>query len=495
MSTTTADTIRAAIYCRISHDKRGDEAGVDRQRSASIALAKSSGWEIPGEPYVDNDRSAFRVETVDRPAYRALLQAVQAGEVDVIVVWQTSRLWRDRVERAQGMRVLARAGVSVVAVKGPSLDMTNAYGQFMGDMVGAFDTMESAVKSERVVAAMEQAAAAGRPHGRRAYGWDRTYDPGTGRAADVINPKESAIVREIADRIIHGDSIHAITRDLNARDIPAPALAAWDALDEDTRQRRIAQGRSRPSGVWGKQMVRAVVTRDRNAALRVHNGAVIGDAAWKPILDVATLERVKAILHDPARRTSTGSAAKHLLSGIGMCGVCGAPVRATMNRGVPSYKCSAASHVTRKRADVDEYVTGIVVGVLGRPDTLGLFAPRKAAHLDAANEVRDLRQRLDDVADAYADGKIGTGQLARITARIKPRLEDAERRARQIVDGTPLLDGITGLGVDVPAAWQALPLSRKRAVVQLLMTVTIDRAAQGARTFDPATVRVTPKRA
>src|SRR5688500_6813913 len=111
MPTTTAhDTIRAAIYARISDDQRGDEAGIGRQTDDALALARRRGWLVPAEPYTDNDVSAFK--GARRDGYIALMRAVEAGEVDAIIVWQTSRLWRNRRERADGIDVLKNAAVS-----------------------------------------------------------------------------------------------------------------------------------------------------------------------------------------------------------------------------------------------------------------------------------------------------------------------------------------------------------------------------------------------
>ncbi len=43
---------------------------------------------------------------------------------------------------------------------------------------------------------------------------------------------------------------------------------------------------------------------------------------------------------------------------------------------------------------------------------------------------------------------------------------------------------------DVRAVWESLSLSRRRAVVDTLMTVTLNRTRQGARTFDPESVHI-----
>lgn len=341
-------------------------------------------------------------------------------------------------------------------------------------MLGEVDTMESEIKSERILAALESNAETGRSHGRETYGWDRVHDR-KGRSRDVLNAQEAAVIREATARILRGDSLASIVADFNARGIVPPADA----------KRPPEQRRGLP---WRKGSLRAMVVRERNAGLRVHRGEIIGDGAWEPILDRGTWERVCAVLADPARRTSVGSVARHLLSGIAVCDVCGGPIAGTMNRQTPSYKCAAKSHVTRNRADVDDLISRLVVARLSRSDAVDLLAPRDRGHLDAAAEARAVEARMDEAADQFADGTITRRQLERINARLRPQLDDALARAR-VVDDAPLLAGVVG-AVDVQAAWEALPLTRRRAVVDLLLEVRIARAKQGARTFDPETVRV-----
>ena len=121
---------------------------------------------------------------------------------------------------------------------------------------------------------------------------------------------------------------------------------------------------------------------------------------------------------------------------------------------------------------MDELVSRVVVARLARPDAVDLFAPDTSdVRRAAAEEVQVLRARLDNAADDYADGKIDARQLERITARLRPAVATAEARARA-VDDAPLLSGFLGVA-DVETAWRSLSLSRRRAVVEALMAVTI----------------------
>jgi site-specific DNA recombinase len=90
--------------------------------------------------------------------------------------------------------------------------------------------------------------------------------------------------------------------------------------------------------------------------------------------------------------------------------------------------------------------------------------------------------------DEYADGKIDARRLERITARLRPQIEAAEAIAR-VVDDCPLLEGLAG-NEQVPALSEQLPLTRKRAVIDVLMTIRVMPTRQGARYFDPESVEI-----
>jgi site-specific DNA recombinase len=456
------DVVRAVVYCRISDDRRGLGLGVARQRQDCTELAGRNGWQVVAT-FVDNDISAYSGKL--RLQYTELMAAVAAGGVDVIVAWDPDRLHRSPAELESFIAAVERAGVSVVTVQAGQWDLSTASGKLVARMLGSIARHESDHKSERVRRALQQNATAGRSHGRVAYGWRREHAP-DGAVREVIVPEQAAVIGRIAAALLAGESLRSITTALNAEAVPSPT--------------------GKP---WVKGMVRALVLRERNAGLRVHRGEVVGDGAWQPILDRGRFEQLRAVLSDPARKTGTGTAAKHLLSGIARCGVCGATLRVALNRRVPSYRCSEHGCVTRRRQDLDELVTAVVVQRLARPDAAGLFTSGDTADRRAAlAEAEQLRARLDHAADQYAEGSIDGRQLERITARLRPQLAQAEKRLRT-VDSAPLLDGLAGTPA-VCDLWAQLPLSRRRAVVALLLDIRLHRTRQGARIFDPVAVEL-----
>jgi DNA invertase Pin-like site-specific DNA recombinase len=483
-----AKPIRAVIYARISEDTAGEARGVARQLDDCRALAASRGWEVAGE-FTDNDVSAFT--GAKRPGYAALMAAVEAREVDRIVVYMTSRLWRSRKERAAAIEVLADARVGVAAVSGPELDLSNASGRMLAGILGEFDTAESAIKSERVARAAEQRAVEGRPSGDLGYGWQRVVElDERGKplpATYVLDPGEAPVVREVVERLTAGETLDGLCRDLNARGIPSPGSG---------HRRRYRSPENPDGALWVPSGLRKTALRPSNAALRVHRGQVVGPAAWPAIITEAQHRRVVEVLTDPRRRSNGGTAVRrHLLSfGIGVCGVCGARLRVSPKGGHALYVCDAPSGcVGRRQERVDEFVEAVVVERLTRPDAVDLLAPRTAPGVDPASIERlaKLRARLDDAAASYADGKIDGGQMEVITARLRPQIDDAERETRPApVAPVPTAAARLAGKRDARAVWDRLDVVTKRAVLEALgVTVTINKTRQGPG-FDPESVSI-----
>jgi len=483
---------RAVIYARISQDPLHQEKGVARQLEDARELARSRGWDVVAEPFVDNDISALSGK--HRPAYANLMALVEAGGADQIVAYMTSRLWRNRSERAAGIEKLRTASVGVAAVKGPDLDLTSASGRMLAGLLGEFDSHESEVKAERVARAALQRAEEGRPNGTLPYGWERLYDRDErGRviaARDVEDAAEGAVVREVVERLLAGDTLRTLTADLNARGLASP------------------QGKR-----WGTSSVRKLALREANAARRVHRGRVLGPAAWPALVSADKHDRVRALLEAPERSNSRDGSRRHLLSyGVGECGVCHGVLRAAtvkrsrnVARAVTDdnpegkvtalhqmYLCDGKGCVGRNQSHVDDLVAQVVAARLNRPDAVDLLRTHDDGQLVLLREEADaVRSRLDTAADDYADTGITSDQLRRITARLRPQLDDLERRMAQAAGPAPeVLEGIVG-HPDALQRWQAFPVARQRAILTALgMRVVILPARKGSG-FDPESVHVT----
>lgn len=443
---------RAVIYCRMSRDREGGGLGVDRQRADCQALAERLDWQVISV-HQDNDISAYSGKP--RPGYRALLEDLRHGRADAVIAWHTDRLHRSPRELEEYVDVCEAAGVVTHTVKAGPLDLSTPSGRMVARQLGAVARFEVEHSIERARRAKLQAATAGRwKGGRRPFGF----------AADgiTIEPAEAVAIAAGADALLAGVSLYGLTRQWNEAGL-----------------------RTSTGGQWHAREVRRAMLRPRNAGLMEHRGEVIGRAEWPAILPEDRWRAVVSLLTDPARRTSPGPQRRWLGSGLYRCGVCGQPLIAstsgkTTGRGmVPAYRCTSRQHVTRNAEHLDNYVGGLVVARLRRPDAADLLTvdTGSGSQLEALHgEAVELRRRLDGLADLYATGSIDARQLAQGSERLRGELLRIEATIGAIGQQSAL--GVF-TGRDPGDVWDALDLDRRRAVVDALMTVTVNVGRRG----------------
>ena len=147
-------------------------------------------------------------------------------------------------------------------------------------------------------------------------------------------------------------------------------------------------------------------------------------------------------------------------------------------------------HVSRNKDALDDFVTRLVVGFLSGPKAAGLLvANRNPDAVKAADDVAALQARLDNAADMFAAGDIDRRRFERVAAKLRPEILAAEARDR-IVDDSHLFAGVVG-AADVAAAWEALSLSRRRAIVDALIQIRVLPSRTGRGVFDPKAVDIT----
>jgi site-specific DNA recombinase len=382
--------------------------------------------------------------------------------IEVLVTWEASRSNRDLGEFV-ALRDLCLANGVLLSYSGRTLDLDDTDDSFQASLDAVLGERESNQTRKRILRAVRSNAAAGRPHGRILYGYRRVYDPTTGAlVGQEPDPETAPIVSEIARRFLSGESIYAITGDLNARKVS-----------------------DKP---WSAKRVKRVLQNPGYAGLRVYQGEVTGDAAWEPIFDRATFDAIQARFA-PRRGGRGGTDVKHLLSGIARCGRCGSVMYVVHDRGRDVYSCKdGIGHLSRAKNHLDAYVTATILERLATVD----FADFAAEHPEATHaraEAAELRQRLDDAAAEYSAGRVSAGMLGKVEAELVRQIKAAEKRARAAAIPPNIVD-LAGEGVD--ERWDALKVEQQREVVRLLLDVTVlpDTRPRGSRGFDPDAVRL-----
>lgn len=453
---------RCGVYVRISQDRTGKALGVTRQEKACRATAEERGWTVT-KVYVDNDVSASSGKV--RPQYAAMLADLDAGLIDAVVVWDLDRLTRRPIEIEQFISLADARGVALASVD-RDVDLSTDNGRLFARIKGAVARAEVERKSERTKAANLQAAEQGRPPGgTRPFGFED--DKITHRRT------EARALRQATLDILGGESLHEIARDWNRRELLTSTGKTWNATT-----------------------VRQVLRRPRNAGLREHLGEVVGTAGWKPIVEEETWRTLKTLLDDPGRKMGPGNRPRWLLSGIARCGYDGCDLTVKIASAIQRngsrrlvYRCRSGGHLARQAAETDAFVTGVVVGRLSRPDAVELLATDSVDVSALHDEARVLRARGEALAVEYAEGAVTVAQMRVVNKTLAAKLADIEAQIASATQTSALAD-LVGRD-DVRARWNALSVTRQRAVVDSLMTITVLPVGRGAgRAFDPDSIDI-----
>jgi len=285
--------LRCAIYTRKSteHGLELEFNSLDAQREACEAYIKSQaslGWKVLPQQY---DDAAFSGGNLERPALKQLLIDIEAGKVDVVVVYKIDRLTRSLADFAKLVEAFDARSISFVAVT-QQFNTTTSMGRLTLNVLLSFAQFERELASERV----RDKIAASRAKGK----WTGGTIPFGYRTENkklVVDQPEAKIVRYIFKRYLE--------------------LGSFEPLVLDLDQQRI-RGRARK--IKGKLNVASRFTYGPLAYLlnnRVYLGEVSHKGKWhagehEGIVDIKLFDNVQGHLNSNAitrknRRTESGA--------------------------------------------------------------------------------------------------------------------------------------------------------------------------------------------
>ena len=206
---------RCAVYTRKSSEEGLDMEfnSLDAQREACEAFVtsqKAEGWVALRDRY---DDGGFSGVTLDRPALKQLIRDIEAGLIDVIVVYKIDRLSRSLMDFARLVEVFDRNNVTFVSVT-QSFNTTTSMGRLTLNILLSFAQFEREVIGERI----RDKFAASRKRGMWMGGFvPMGYDVKDRKL--VVNEAEAATVRMIFDRFAALGSASILARALQAEDV------------------------------------------------------------------------------------------------------------------------------------------------------------------------------------------------------------------------------------------------------------------------------------
>jgi DNA invertase Pin-like site-specific DNA recombinase len=299
VSARPARKLRCAVYTRKSSEE-GLELefnSLHAQREAGlayIASQKSEGWIALPDHYDDGGISGG---TLERPALKRLLRDVEAGLIDVVVVYKIDRLSRSLTDFAKLVDVFERHNVTFVSVT-QQFNTTTSMGRLTLNILLSFAQFEREVIGERI----RDKFAASRKKGMWMGGWPPLgYEVQDRRL--VVAEREAALVRRIFDRFAKTGSALIVARELNA-------------AGEVTKQRQCSSG-PRGGNPWTKGAVYKMLANRVYLGEAVHKG-VAYPGEHTAIVDQRAWDKAHAVMAESAHRRGAATRAQvpALLKGL-----------------------------------------------------------------------------------------------------------------------------------------------------------------------------------
>ncbi|MFB7236002.1 recombinase family protein [Streptomyces sp. NPDC056269] len=436
------DTVRVGVYARQSKARPdSSEASPEAQLTAGQMLAASRGWEVV-HTFKDVGRSGWDPNAV-RPEFEALMDAVRAGEIDVVIVNELSRLTRKGAHDALEIdKEFKEYGVRFVSVLEPFLDTSNPIGVAIFALIAALAKQDSDIKAERLRGAKDEIRAVGGRHSSSAPFGMRAVREKIGNLVvsvlepDEDNPDHVALVERMVAMSADGVSDNKIATTFTEEAVPAPGEAERRATPkrvESIKRRRVSDKESPIQ--WRAQTVRWILSHpaiggfasERVKRGKAYENVIARNLVGKPlaphrgIVPGATwleLQEKRKSRTQPGRK-SVGDAVPTLLSGwrFSTCGVCGGALGQTPGNGDGSYMCSnpkGHGGLSVKRGELDDFVARCVWARLENADMenaedrawVEAAAQRFAYQRDlssAQEERRETELHLDHVRQSIAE--------------------------------------------------------------------------------------------
>ncbi len=192
--------VRCAIYTRKSHEEGLDQAfnSLDAQREACeayIASQRHEGWLCLPQQY---DDGGFTGGNMDRPGLKALLNDIEAGRIDVVLVYKVDRLSRSLMDFSRLVALSEQHEVAFVSVT-QRFDTTSSMGRLTLNILLSFAQFERELCGERIRDKIAGAKRKGKyVGGRPLLGYDVDHQA----MRMVVNEPEARLVRHIFRRAV-----------------------------------------------------------------------------------------------------------------------------------------------------------------------------------------------------------------------------------------------------------------------------------------------------
>ena len=207
--------LRVAAYCRVSSEK--DEQLNSFEVLVSYYTEKigsNPAWKMAG---IYADEGITGTSMKHREDFKRMLRACREGRIDLILCKSVSRFGRNSVDVLRTIRALRERDIGVMFEK-EAVDTRTMNSELILAFHSAFSQSESESISGNVRWGLRKAYENGTIQiGPNLYGFRREKD-----GPVLIDEEKAAVIRQIAQWFLDGDSLHTIADKLAQRQIPSP---------------------------------------------------------------------------------------------------------------------------------------------------------------------------------------------------------------------------------------------------------------------------------
>lgn len=479
----TVQKFRCAIYTRKSTEDGLEQEfnSLDAQREAGESYIRSQiheGWECLPDRY---DDGGFTGGNMERPALQRLLEDIEAGRVDCVVVYKVDRLSRSLLDFARILESFEKHHVSFVSVT-QQFNTATSMGRLILNVLLSFAQFEREMISERTRDKIAATHRKGKWAGGKPLLGYNVVDTKL-----VVVPEEAEQVRQIFRLYSDGDGLTWVAQQLEQR--------GWCNKRWTTRKGDECGGRPFNKSSLYKLVTNVTYTGKVRYKDEVHPGehqAIIPDELW---------QRVQAKLDHNGR---TGGAMVRnkfgaILKGLLHCACCKchmSPTHSTREgkKRYRYYVCTSAQkrgwHSCPSKSvpagELERFVVDQIKGIRDDPalitETARQAHGQTAAQRDALKreerqldrEMAACHKELQQLAGESHNGNAGLAvkRLADLQERIVTTerwltevRNELERLRREMVDEADVTRALTGF----EPVWEALTLREQGRLMQLLI--------------------------
>jgi len=408
--------LRCAIYTRKSSEEGLEMAfnSLDAQREAGLAYIqsqRSEGWILVGDRY---DDGGFSGGSMERPGLQRLLRDVEAGRIDVIVVYKVDRLSRSLGDFARIVEVFDRHNASFVSIT-QAFNTTTSMGRLTLNILLSFAQFEREVIGERI----RDKFAASRARGMWMGGVPPLgYDVGDRKL--VVNETEADLVRLVFARFLRLGSATKLAQELRRA---GHTTKSWTTQD----------GKHRPGKLIDKGALYKVLNNRVYLGEAVHKG-VSHPGEHAAIIDPATWDKVQAVLaaNRVARANGTRAQTSALLRGLIFAPGGHAMTPSHTRKAGRLYRYYVATDAIRQgyadcpvrsvpAAEIEEAVVAQVRHLLRTPEIIARTWAAAKHDGDEALAERDVVKAITELAPLWDE--LFPGEQTRIVRLLVERVE------------------------------------------------------------------------